>query len=289
MIYLEKFVFPTRDQEFVFFNNLKRQCYTNFYPFQTLNNFNGIELDFEPITILYGGNGSGKTTALNIIAEKLQLKRDAVFNKSNFLGDFLDLCHLRIDKAIHPDSRIITSDDVFDYALNIRSLNNGIDTKRELIFEEYLDVKYAQFQMKSLDDYDRLKQMNDTRSKTQSRYTRDSLINNIRTHSNGENAYRYFTEKITENALFLLDEPENSLSPQKQIELKDFIEQSIRYFGCQFIIATHSPFLLSLPGAKIYDLDADPIDLKHWTQLEHVKAYYQFFKDSEKDFERKQY
>jgi predicted ATPase len=197
------------------------------------------------------------------------------------------LCTLRIENTIHTNSRIITSDDVFDYALNIRSLNNGIDTKREVIFEEYLEVKYAQFQMKSLDDYDRLKQMNDSRRKTQSSYTRDNLINNVRTHSNGENAYRYFTEKITDNALFLLDEPENSLSPQRQLELKDFIEESTRYFGCQFIIATHSPFLLSLPGAKIYDLDNDPVDLKHWTQLEHVKAYYHFFKNVEKEFERK--
>jgi predicted ATPase len=285
MMYLEKFSLPTRDQEFEFFNNLKRQCYTNFYPFQTLNNFNGIELDFEPITVLYGGNGSGKTTILNVISEKLQLERDSVFNQSNFLGDFLALCHFRLENPIPQTSRIITSDDVFDYALNVRSFNNGIDFKREEIFEEYLEVKYAQFQMKSLEDYERLKQMNDARRKTQSRYTRDSLIKNVRTHSNGENAFRYFTEKITENALFLLDEPENSLSPQRQLELKDFIEKSTRYFGCQFILATHSPFLLSLPGAKVYDLDDDPVSLKHWTELEHVKAYYQFFKSVQREFE----
>jgi len=278
MMYLEKFVLPSRDQEFGFFNQLKRQCYTNFYPFQTLNNFSGIELDFEPITILYGGNGSGKTTILNVIAEKLQLKRDAVFNQSSFLGDFLALCHFRLENPLPVMSRIITSDDVFDYALNVRNLNRGIDLKREEIFEEYLDVKYAQFQMKSLEDYDRLKQMNDARRKTQSRYARESLMKNVRTHSNGENAFRYFTEKITEHALFLLDEPENSLSPQRQLDLKDFIEKSMRYFGCQFVLATHSPFLLSLPGAKIYDLDQDPVVLRHWTELEHVKVYADFFK-----------
>ena len=41
-------------------------------------------LDFEPVTILYGGNGSGKTTALNVIAEKLGLARDTLYNRSNF-------------------------------------------------------------------------------------------------------------------------------------------------------------------------------------------------------------
>ena len=48
-------------------------------------------------------------------------------------------------------------------------------------------------------------------------------------------------------------------------------------FGCQFIIATHSPFLLSMRGAKIYDLDADPVQTSRWTQLPAVRAYYDFF------------
>ena len=64
---------------------------------------------------------------------------------------------------------------------------------------------------------------------------------------------RYFTEKILDGGLYLLDEPENSLSPQKQLELLQFLEDSVRFYDCQFIIATHSPFLLSLKGARIYD------------------------------------
>mgnify|MGYP000668304677 FL=1 len=82
---------------------------------------------------------------------------------------------------------------------------------------------------------------------------------------------------MTENALFLLDEPENSLSPAKQQELVKFIEDSARFFGCQFVIATHSPFVLAIRGAKIYDLDEEPVDVKRWTELENVRAYYEFF------------
>lgn len=284
MIYIDRFVFPNKNTEFTFFNELKRQCYTNFYPFQILDDHDALRLDFEPITILYGGNGSGKTTALNVIAEKLKLNRDAAFNQSSFFNDYLELCSFQLDKPLPNHSRIITSDDVFDFALNVRTLNKGIDSKREDLFVDYLDKKYAQFQMKSLDDYEELKAINNARRKTQSRVVRESLMNNIRTHSNGENAYRYFTQKITQDGLFLLDEPENSLSPQRQLELKTFIEESVRYFGCQFVIATHSPFLLSIPGAKIYDFDEDPVDLKRWTELENVRAYYDFFKSQADEF-----
>ena len=89
MIYLEYFVFPDSDKEFNFFLNQKRTCYNSYYPFQILSRHNFLRIDFEPITILYGGNGTGKTTALNVIAEKLQLARDSKFNKSNFFEDYL--------------------------------------------------------------------------------------------------------------------------------------------------------------------------------------------------------
>ena len=138
--------------------------------------------------------------------------------------------------------------------------------------------------MNSLDDYEQLKRVNKARSKTQSQFVRSELMDNIREYSNGESAFLYFSEKITENALFLLDEPENSLSPVKQQELVQFLENAVRFFGCQFVISTHSPFLLSMKGARIYDLDEDPVDVKKWTQLENVRAYYQFFKEHEDEF-----
>lgn len=84
--------------------------------------------------------------------------------------------------------------------------------------------------------------------------------------------------------LYLLDEPENSLSPERQQELLRFIEDSARFYGCQFIIATHSPFILYLKGAKIYDLDEDPVDVKKWTELENVRAYHDFFAEHEAEF-----
>lgn len=258
--------------------------YDTFYPFQVLSKHGLTRLDFEPVTILYGDNGSGKTTALNVIAEKLALDRDTLYNRSNFFEDYTGMCDYEEEMPIPKESRIITSDDVFDFMLNLRSINDGINLKREQLFADYLEDKYSHFQMKSLDDYERLKKVNMAKRKTQSRYVRENLMDNVREHSNGESAFIYFSEKINENGLYLLDEPENSLSPERQQELLRFLQDSARFFGCQFIIATHSPFLLSMNGAKIYDMDEEPVDVKRWTELDNVRAYYDFFKKHEHEF-----
>lgn len=284
MIYLSNFQFPHIEIEYDFLMRQKRTCYDTYYPFQILSKHNLTRLDFEPVTILYGGNGSGKTTALNVIAQKLGLERDTLFNRSNFFEDYMKLCSYEEELKIPAESRIITSDDVFDFMLNLRNINEGINRKREDLFEEYLDAKYAHFQMKSLDDYEHLKKVSMARSNTQSKFVRKNMTDNVREHSNGESAFLYFADKIKENGLYLLDEPENSLSPEKQQELLKFLEDSARFFGCQFVIATHSPFLLSMKGAKIYDMDEEVVDVKRWSELKNVRAYYDFFKKHEKDF-----
>ncbi|MDE7355117.1 MAG: AAA family ATPase [Acetatifactor sp.] len=285
MIYLSHFSFPEAERETDFIFRLKRTCYDTIYPFQVLSKKGLRMLDFEPVTILYGGNGSGKTTALNVIAEKLGLQRDTPYNRSNFFEDYTRICDFELQEDIPRVSRIITSDDVFDFVLNLRILNEGIDRKREDLFTEYLENKYAHFQMKSLEDYEKLKKVTEARRRTQSKYVRGSLMDNVREHSNGESAFLYFSEKIQEQGLYLLDEPENSLSPLRQQELLRFLEDSARFFGCQFIISTHSPFLLSMRGARIYDLDEEPADVKRWTQLSGVRVYFDFFKRHEGEFE----
>ena len=285
MLYLSKFSFPDVEKEYDFIMGLKRTCYDTVYPFQILSRHQLTRLDFEPVTILYGGNGSGKTTALNVIAEKMGLARQARYNRSNFYEDYLGLCAFETVHKITKDSCVITSDDVFDFMLNIRNINDGVDCKREELFQDYMDAKYTKFQMKSLDDYEQLKKVCMARSKTQSKYVRENLSGNVREHSNGESALIYFTDKIKESGLYLLDEPENSLSPDKQQELLQFLEDSVRFYNCQFVISTHSPFLLSMRGAKIYDLDEEPVDVRKWTQLGNVRAFYDFFKMHEREFQ----
>ncbi|MGN0402327.1 MAG: AAA family ATPase [Acetatifactor sp.] len=283
MLYLSHFQFPDVEREYDFILSLKRTCYETVYPFQILSKHGLRRLDFEPVTILYGGNGSGKTTALNVMAETLGLVRDSRYNRSSFFEDYTKLCQYEWTEE-PVEGRVITSDDVFDFMLNLRAINEGVDRKREELFEEYLDAKYSRFRMKSLEDYDKLRKVTLARSRTQSGFVRENLAGNVREHSNGESALLYFQEKIQENNLYLLDEPENSLSPEKQQELCRFLEDSARFFGCQLVIATHSPFLLAMRGAKIYDFDEEPVDVKRWTELGNVRAFYNFFKEHEREF-----
>lgn len=279
MIYLSDFTFPDADREFDFRLGVKRTCYDTVYPFHVLSARGLTRLTFEPVTILYGGNGSGKTTALNVIGERLGLRRDTLYNRSNFFEDYTALCRFTTRAPIPPASRVIVSDDVFEFMMDLRAINGGIDRRREELFEEYVENKHSgDFRLRSLADYEQLKRVNQARSKTQSRYVRLNMKDNVRERSNGESAYAYFTGKIGEDGLFLLDEPENSLSPENQRALASFIQDSARFFNCQFIIATHSPFILALRGAKVYDLDADPAAVRRWTELPAVRAYYEFFK-----------
>ena len=281
MIYLEKFKFASFNNDLDF--QTGENCYNTKYPFGVLSYHQIEKIEFEPITIFYGGNGCGKTTALNIIAEKLHLKRDSLYNKSNFFDTYLSYCSYN-SKMLPFKSRIITSDDVFEFTMNLRHINEGIDRRREELFDEYDKLKESDFKLKTLSDYDKFKKTSVTRKISRASYVMQNMQNNVKEQSNGESGFMYFTNKIENDALYLLDEPENSLSPEKQQELLQFIQDSARFYNCQFIIATHSPFLLSLKDAKIYDFDENPVKVKPWTELKNVRDYYNFFKSHEKEF-----
>ncbi|MBR6709793.1 MAG: AAA family ATPase [Clostridia bacterium] len=294
MQYLQSFTLPTLRQEDKFLLNfphqLEMQCYdpNNVYPFRIFPEKQFSHIDFSPITIFCGGNGSGKSTLLNVIAEKLNLSRTAPFNTSPVLEDYLDRCCAVLPEdslGIPKTSCIITSDDVFDYLLDIRAFNRGVVRRREALFSEYdelTDPTRPAYQMRSLDDYDELKRHNEARRQTKSVYTARRLpMHELAGKSNGESAFAYFTHHIGENALYLLDEPENSLSAPLQQELARFITDSARFYGCQFIISTHSPFLLAMHDTRIYDLDSTPVCVRPWQQLTGMQAYRALFTDSE--------
>ncbi|MBR3494232.1 MAG: AAA family ATPase [Clostridia bacterium] len=282
---LRSFTFPDAETESDFLFNLKTTYDQSVYPYGVLPKAGLREILFKPVTILYGGNGSGKSTALNVIAEKLRLLRNSAYNRTRFFQDYVDRCGVTLEDAVPPESRILTSDDVFDMMLDIRSVNEGIDRRREHLAEEYFDLKREKFQLRSLEDLEHLHRINQARSKTMSRFIAGETGKSVRERSNGESALLYFQSKIEMDTLCLLDEPENSLSPENQLVLADFLTESVRYCGNQLVISTHSPFLLALPGAKIINLDDQSRVVERWTQLKNPRVYYEFFKKHAKAFE----
>jgi predicted ATPase len=74
--------------------------------------------------------------------------------------------------------------------------------------------------------------------------------------SHGETFFTLLDLKFRRNGLFLLDEPEAALSPQRQLSLLVLLRDTVKtYPDAQFIISTHSPVLLGYPGAQIFSFD----------------------------------
>lgn len=289
MLYLKSFNLVNDDMEFLMIAS-KMNIYNNLYPFKIFPDKEFTYIEFDPITIFYGGNGSGKTTLLNIISESIGAakrnidKRNELFNK--YIGYCKDNCEL-IHRDLCKQIKFISSDDVFDYLLDLKAINSNINRRKNDLVNEYWEYKNTSTSGNySLDMYDDLRNKVDSNRMTVSKYVRTRLKNNnIVQESNGETALDFWQSQIEDNALYIIDEPENSLSAENQLKLKKFIEESARFYNCQFIIATHSPFLLALNGAKIYDLDSVPVRDKKWTELANVKVYNQFFKDHSEEFE----
>ena len=291
MIYVRKLNLPSEHAEIKAIELEKRTCFHTFYPFKIFPEKKLSEVQFDGITMFYGGNGSGKSTVLNILAAKIHAIRYSEFNDAPLFDQFVQMCS--VDFARVPKrSYVLTSDDVFDYALKARSINDGIDDQRHELFENYIAVHHEAVQnpeirrFKGIDDYERWKTVMEILSpkRSQSSYIKKRVAQDIDLHSNGETALRYFFDRIDEDAVYLLDEPENSMSIEFQMELAEYISATARVTKSQFVIATHSPILLSMQNAKIYNLDAYPADVCSWTELDNVRKYFDFFMEHKDEF-----
>jgi len=95
----------------------------------------------------------------------------------------------------------------------------------------------------------------------------------VRLHdqSHGESFFALMQNRFKEHGLYFMDEPESALSPTRQVAflalLHDFCNR-----GCQFVIATHSPILMSYPDAVIYALDSDGIHKTAYLDTDHYRV-----------------
>lgn len=294
---IDSITFPNSDV-------IGRSEYCTYYPFNIFF-FNMFQyMDLKDITILYGSNGSGKSTILKLIARKLD-----ILNDSNFYRDvvlvrkdreiesivpfdiFKDTMIIKYNndeysnKSLFPTIiKYITSEDIYKL-INNREKHNIRATKD--IFDTIDDKKErlkGGYTYKNLDDYDDLVRLNAARKLSINKYVNKYALKKEEMQSNGETALSYLTKEFEDGGLYLLDEPENSLSPVFQIELMKLISDCAKFYDCQFIIATHSPLILSLKDSVIYNLDETPVMPRKWVELENVKLYHNFFKLHESEF-----
>lgn len=95
--------------------------------------------------------------------------------------------------------------------------------------------------------------------------------------SHGQSLMSFFRARYKLKGLYFLDEPECALSPKTQLELKTLLEEYGESGTAQFIVATHSPILMSVKNADIYGFDGESIRLIDYKQTSHYKIYKEFF------------
>lgn len=101
----------------------------------------------------------------------------------------------------------------------------------------------------------------------------------ILNQSHGEGMLTFFRGRYAIRGLYLLDEPEAALSPSSQLELARMLHRYAADGHAQFLVATHSPILLALPGAQLFGFTPDRIEETAYTDTAHYRLYRDFMAD----------
>ena len=199
----------------------------------------------KPVTFLVGENGIGKSTLLEAVMYKYEMRDEEA---QGMLNDG-DESHKVLANVLPDQIRLMEvrkPDDHFFFRAE-----SFFDHAREIDARSMRDIlKYGR-------DY------------SLGRYGGRRLLE----QSHGESFLNTFLNYGERNMLYILDEPESALSPQRLLSLlvriKELVDQ-----GCQLIISTHSPILMAYPGADIYNIDEDGARLTPFEETE----YYQLTK-----------
>ena len=212
-----------------------------YYPFNLGIFRSTLEVSFdEPVTFFAGENGSGKSTLLKAIARKCGIHIWSEEGRRRYrYNEYEDELYRFIDLEWNA-SRVPGS---FFASEIFRHFAEALDEWAAASpgFLEYYGGK--------------------------------SLV----TQSHGQCHMSYFRNRFGIKGLYLLDEPENALSPGKQIELAGFLKAQGEGGEAQFIIASHSPILLSMPDAAVYSFDCPSVTRVRYCDTEHFKTYRDFF------------
>ena len=214
------------------------------YPFNidVVKNFDELNFDSQ-VTFFVGENGIGKSTFIEAIAVALGLPAEG-------------------------------GTENFNYETN----NTTSELSEYLGIERYNKPK-MKFFLRAESFYNFSSEVQRLVEKDQFHNLYNSYGGNLHKCSHGESFIKLVQNRFTDHGLYILDEPEAALSPQRQLSLLCLIDQLVKE-GSQFIIATHSPILISYRDGKILDLNNNFEEVK-FEDTEIYTLYRMYLDDPE--------
>lgn len=226
-----------------------------------------------PLTFFVGENGTGKSTLLEAmaLAAKLpvvgseRLEADVSLREQARLAKRLRL----VWKTRTHRGFFLRAEDFFGFTKRLQVMRREMEGRLARIDEEYAGRS----------DLARTLAAGPTRSslaELEKRYGAD-----LDAHSHGESFLELFRARFIPGGLYLLDEPEAPLSPQSQLALIAMLNDMVKEGG-QFVVVTHSPILLAIPGARIFSFDRRPVSRVSFEELEAVELVRDFLNQPER-------
>ena len=219
------------------------------------------------VTIFAGENGSGKSTLLEATALAAKLptvgSAEAGDDGSLVLQQRLARTLTLVWRRRTHRGFFLRAEDFFGFARRLRTLRREMEDRIAQVDREYEGRSQLAKQLAKGPAAGSLSAM-------RSRYGDD-----LDAASHGESFLRLFRSRFVPGGVYLLDEPEAALSPQSQLGFVAMMSEMVEQGG-QFVIATHSPVLMALPGATIYSFDSAPLARVEYEALETVQLLRDF-------------
>ncbi|MBC7887822.1 MAG: AAA family ATPase [Ferruginibacter sp.] len=221
------------------------------------------------VTIFVGDNGSGKSTLLESIAYQLNLPLigGAIMSHPGFEAARL------LQPQLSLEWNRQTNKGFFFRAEDFSDFINSVEKERNKIAGDLRELKGV------VDD-----RIIDEMSESMNyklRLMRKNYGENMQAFSHGEAYLKILQTRIADKGIYLLDEPEAALSPIKQLSLISFILEVLKDKNSQFIIATHSPILMGIPGASLYEIQETEMKLVSYTETDHYRITKTFLDNPE--------
>jgi len=225
-------------------------------------------------TLLVGENGSGKSTLLEALALATSmigvgshsLDRDRSLDAVRPLADSMRVVW---NRRTHRGF-FMRAEDFFGFV-------NRVKAEQAALEKEAARVRAENPGMAASDLARMLGPQTGSRHELAERYGEDP---DARSH--GQQFLAFFQSRLVPGGLYLLDEPEVALSPTSQLAFLGLLLDAIRDAECQFLIATHSPILMALPGATILSFDDPPVRALEYDEVEHVRLTRDFLEAPER-------